>query len=427
MSNPLSPEALKRLLGWRPGGYLRASGGLFGWLLLRAIAQAAMVLVLARLLGAEGYGLFVSVLVVAGFFVPLAGLGLGGLLLRDGAQDPDGLAQRLGIAVSIWWPAALAFTPIAVFATAWAMPSSIPLSAVAALVFSEIVSTSFVELAARVEQSQQRVRVFGGLVAGLAVTRLSGLLVYSILQQPDAVGWMWVYAASSLLYTAAVAWRLLVQYRPVLASRRNWAMVWEGMPFTVGALSLRLQAEFNKPMLAQSSYGDAGNFSVAQRVVDLTSLPLQAMQEAFWPRFYTGTYPHRRMWIIAVALVVLALVGGALLVLVAHWVPLLLGPSFEVTANLLVWLAWLPALQVVRNLMITPLIARGMQANLTWVYLAGGISGIILNTLLVPRFGLTGAIWSLYCSDIIALLILLQYLARYKITRGRSSSACRGS
>ncbi|MDD3651994.1 oligosaccharide flippase family protein, partial [Immundisolibacter sp.] len=101
-----APATLTKLLAWRPGGYLRASGGLFGWLLLRAAAQAAMVVLLARVLGVEGYGLFVTALAVSGFFSPIAGLGLGGLLLRDGAREPAALPRQLGMALALWWPAA---------------------------------------------------------------------------------------------------------------------------------------------------------------------------------------------------------------------------------------------------------------------------------------------------------------------------------
>ncbi len=407
---------LQRRLAWRPGGYLRASGGLFGWLMLRAIAQAAMVVVLARLLGAEGYGLFVAVLAVAGFFAPLAGLGLGGLLLRDGAREPGKLPQRLGMALALCWPAALVFSLVAVPAIAWALPSSIPVAALAVFACSEIVATSFVELAARVEQSQHRVRTFGGLQAGLAITRLLALLGYAALLPPDPAGWIWVYAASSLVYTAAVVWWLLARHRPVWPARREWAMAREGFPFTVGALSFRLQAEFNKPLLAQASYGHAGNFSVAQRVVDLASLPLQAMQEALWPRFYAGSHPRRRMWLIAGSLVALALLGGGLLILLAPWLPRLLGAGFETTADLLVWLALLPMLQVVRNLLNAYVVAKRRQSFLTMVYTCGGVAGVLLNLGLVTALGLQGAVWAAYLVEAVIIVMLVAGISMLKRT-----------
>jgi len=403
---------VKRILRWRPGGYLRASGGLFGWLILRAIAQAAMVLLLARILGAEGYGLFVAVLAVAGFFAPLAGLGLGVLLLRDGSREPERLPQRLGMALALWWPFALVLTLVAVSVISWALPSSVPIPALAVFTFSEVAATSLVELAARVEQSQHRVRMFGGLLAGLALARLVGLLGYAVMLQPDPVGWMWIYAASGLAYAAVVASRLLVRNPPVWPSRRDWAMAREGFPFTVGALSFRLQAEFNKPLLAQAGYGQAGNFSVAQRAVDLASLPLQAMQDALWPRLYAGGHLGRRMFVIAASLVMLALLGAVLLIIAAPWLPRLVGAEYATTVKLIIWLAWLPTLQVVRNLMCAAVIAYGQHAYLTWVYIVGAVVGILLNSVLVPRFGLVGSIWALYCCELVSLLMLLYCLIK---------------
>lgn len=398
---------LQRCLAWRPGGYLRASGGLFGWLMLRAAAQAVMVLLLARLLGAESYGLFVAVLAVAGFFVPLAGLGLGGLLLRDGACEPGKLPQRLGMALALWCRSALGFSLVAVLAISWALPSSIPLSALVAFAISEIVTTSFVDIVARVEQSQHRVQAFGGMLAGFSIARLAGLLIYSMVPQSDLVGWIWVYAVCSLTYAAGVAWRLMVKYRLALPSKRDWALARRGIPFTVGALSLRLQAEFNKPMLAQVGYAHVGNFSVAQRVVDLASLPLQAMQEAFWPRIYAGGHPRRRMWFIASSLAALALMVGGVMALLAPWLAHLMGVGFEKTAEVLVWLAFLPATQVVRNILNALVIASGSHNYLTLVYLVGGVASIVFNGVLVAWYGLSGAILAIYLGEMFTLSMLI--------------------
>ena len=47
------------------------------------------MLLLARWLGAEGYGQFVATLAVVSFFGPLAGLGLHGVLLSCIARTPQ--------------------------------------------------------------------------------------------------------------------------------------------------------------------------------------------------------------------------------------------------------------------------------------------------------------------------------------------------
>jgi O-antigen/teichoic acid export membrane protein len=391
---------------------------LFNWLLLRAAAQAAMVLVLARFLGAEGYGTFVALLAIMTFYVPLASLGLGGVLLRDGAREPEALAGRLGMAIALWWPATLAFSMIAVLTTRWVLPYTIPLTALVFFALAEIAATSFVELAARVEQSQHRLHDFGGLLAGLAVVRLTGLLAYLAISDPDAVGWIWTYASASMLYMAAVAMRLTSRYRPVRPLRLDWKLAIKGFPFTVGALSFRLQAELNKPLLAQASYGDVGIFSVAQRMVDMASLPLQAMQEALWPRFYTGSPMRWRMSILATALIVVALLQGLVLVMTARWLSVLLGSDYAGLAEILVWLSLLPAFQVLRSLLSAAVFARREHSYLTSVFVANVLACIVFNSILVSQFGfgLHEAAMVLYCCEIVMLLMLVYKLVGRKRT-----------
>jgi O-antigen/teichoic acid export membrane protein len=397
---------LHRLLTWRPGGYLRASGGLFGWLLLRAAAQAAMVVLLARVLGVEGYGLFVTALAVSGFFSPIAGLGLGGLLLRDGAREPAALPRQLGMALALWWPAALVCSAAATALLAWSLPSRIPLAALAAFALAEIGAASFLELAARVEQARHRVGAFGAIQAGMILARLAALLLYAALGAVDPVGWLWVYAASSAIYAAFLARRLVAGHRPVWPQKRDWRMARESFPFTIGALSVRLQAEFNKPLLARASYGQAGSFGVAQRAVELASLPLQALQEALWPRLYSGRHSARQLWFVGAVLFAAALLGGGVLVLLAPWIARLLGAGFEATTRLVMLLALLPALQLVRNLLNAVVAQQRRQSVLTAIYLAGGVAGVLLNLWLVPAGGLHGAVAAAYLTEAVLFVLL---------------------
>ncbi len=402
-----TPAALSKLLAWRPGGYLRASGGLFGWLQLRAAAQAAMVVLLARALGVDGYGLFVTALAVSGFFSPIAGLGLGVLLLRDGACAPAGLPRQLGMTLALWWPAVLACSLCAVTLLAWSLPSRVPLAALAAFALAEIGTASFVEIAARVEQARHRMSAFGAIQAGLILARLAGLLVYAAAGQATAVGCLWVYAIASALYAFALLRRLVAEHAPIRPSKRDWAIARESLPFTIGALSFRLQAEFNKPLLARASYGQAGNFSVVQRVVDLTSLPLQALQEALWPRLYSGRHSTRQLWLVGAALLAAALLGGGVLALLAPWVARMLGAGFEDTAHFLTLLALLPALQLVRNLLNAVVAQQRRQSMLTAIYLVSGVAGILLNLWLVPAAGLHGAVSASYLVEAVLLALLV--------------------
>lgn len=397
---------LSRILSWRPGGYLKSSGELLTWLLLRALAQVITILLLTRHLGADGYGLFVAILAISSLFSPLAGLGLHGILLRNGARNPADLPKLLGATLALWWPSTLAFSSIAFFLAALSSPSSIPVIFLLAFVFSEITSSSLVELIGRVEQAQHRTRTFGALQAGLSLFRLAGLLVCTLINQTDTSDWINAYTVSSLAYGGAAFLWVKAKYRPCAPEKRDWLMARDGIPFMVGALSFRLQGEFNKPILAQLGYSQTGNFSAAQRMVDLASLPLTALQETLWPRYFANNTSRQRTWLASIFLVTLALLGGIFLAVGAPLLPKLLGADFEHSASLLIYLAWLPVFQVVRNLMNAVIISKNRQSYLMWVYAACGIASIISNSLLIQKAGLFGAILSAYLVEVLAILIL---------------------
>ncbi|MHB1764569.1 MAG: oligosaccharide flippase family protein [Gammaproteobacteria bacterium] len=405
---------LARFCAWRPGAYLRASASLFPWLLLRTLGQAVLVIGLARLLGATGYGRFIVVLAVATFFTPLAGLGLQGVLLREGSRNPEALFRQLGAALRLWLPATVFFGLIGIATSLLVLPHPPPTLAVVALVLGEVASGSLVELLARVAQSQNRIQRYGAMMAGLILVRVAALALYALLTKPDVAGWMWVYAAASLIYTA---W-LLARVYPKLVFLRSSAgslktLLRQSAPFALGTLSVRLQNEFNKPVLAELSYGLAGNFSAAQRAVDIASLPLTAMQEALWPRLYASADSGRRMRFMAAFLMALALLGGGVLYGAAPWVPYFLGSGFDTAAHLLQFLAALPVLQVLRNFGNFQAAAVHQTHVIAWAYFVGGVSSVMLTLWLIPVYGWDGAVAALYLTEIVVIAVQTAFRLRH--------------
>lgn len=393
---------------------MRASVDLLGWLLVRAAAQVTVVLLFTRTLGANDYGQFVAILAVAGFFTPLAGLGLGGLLLRDGARFPERLPELLGDALALWWRSTVVFALVAVGATLWLLPTGIDAAAVSAFAVGEVASGSLSELIARVEQSQHQTRFFGAILSGLILVRLAALAGYVMLATPDVNGWLWIYAGSSGLYTLALLVWMQARWQPKRSKTLAIRLVREGWPFTIGALSFRLQAEFNKPVLAQLGYAQAGYFSAAQRVVDLASLPLQAMQEALWSRLYVSSSPARRLWLTGGVLVTFALLGGGVLTWLAPWLPWVFGQGFDESVKVLRQLAWLPAVQVVRTLSAFPLLAVAQTHVIAWAHSIATLTSALAVLWLVPVYGTAGAVLAAYGVEGVILLIQVFWGRRHE-------------
>lgn len=407
---------MRRALRWRPGGLVRDGARIFLGLGLRAAAQAALVLLLARWLGAQGYGAFVAALAIASFFTPLAGLGMSAIIVRDGAGEPATLLRLRHQALTLWAGASIVSVVLALVAMIWGLPTSVPLGALGLLAAGEVAASALVEINARIEQAQQRAMRFGLVMAGLPLTRLLALGLWLWLTAPSSAAWMIAYGLSSLSYAAVLtAIQSAALKQTVNAKDRptpNLAV--EGLPFAVGNLAARLQTEFNKPVLAHLSYADAGGFNVAQRLVDLVTLPLAALQEAFWPRVFAAPDPHARMRRSALALLGMALAAAGVLAFAAPLLSWLLGADYAPAAHALAALALLPLLQVARNLGNAWLMAHGKSQVLLLVYAAAAGTGVLLVLLLVPRHGLMGAVWSAYASEAVAVLVQAAIARRVK-------------
>lgn len=389
--------------------YLRSSATLTGWLVLRAGSQAVTTFAIARALGPNGYGTFVAYIAIASFFIPLAGFGIGNVILIRGVRQPDSLPQLIGAALGIWAGSTILFGSAGLTIAFLSIPHTEPSAIVALLVFSEIACSSLVELIARVEQSQQHIQRLGATFAGLAIGRMAAAALFLLLDNYDPATWMAIYAASGIVFCAGLLDRLFRRHRVCWPERIQWRLLGEGLPFGIGATSMRLQGEFNKPVLAQISFAATGNLNVAQRAIDVVSIPLTALQEALWPRLYAHPEPYRHLRI-AAGILGLAIALGALLSIAAPLLPHILGQGYAQSTALVIWLAWLPCLQVVRNLVAALVIAKGRQQQLTLVYIASAGIGIVVNLQLISRYALVGAVTAAYIVEFLTVVLLLALL-----------------
>lgn len=394
---------------WRPGTYLKGSGIMFFWLGIRAAALMATVLIMTRALGASGYGIFTSTLAIASFLTPFAGMGLSNILLRDGARRQQEIPELTQAALRIWlWSTAIC-TGLALPLVWLSLPNNPAWLALLLFIPGEIASTSLSDLIGRSMQAQRKLWQYGAISALLPVCRLVLLSIYAWLGSPSMQGWFCVYAAASMLFVVAL-WRRCNLPSP-FAKPPRVLNVKSGIPFSLAALSLRLQAEFNKPVLARQDLALTGNYSAAQRVTDLVSLPLIALQEALWPRVYAGMEARQKLLASGAFLILIAACAGVLLWLIAPAVPEMLGADFERAAAVLRWIAFLPLVQCLRNLGNNVALAAGLTKLAGSAAIAGVIISVVLVLSLVPELGLWGAVAATYLSEFAAILLLLSGLA----------------
>lgn len=382
---------------------------LLGWMLLRAAMQAATVVWLARQLGAQSYGQFVAVVAVASFLTPFAGFGLSHILLRNAARDPAHAANYLACALQWWLRTLLPCVVVSTVVALWLWHERIALLTLVVVAVAEISATSLTELCARYMQAQQRTHALGAVNAGLPGARLVVLgMLWAGMGDAGVTAVLWAYAASGLIYAALIWWRLCAAAKTSDAVLPEPMTARSGLSFSLAVFATKLQGEFSKPMLAQAGFGLAGTYNVAQRVVDMASLPVFALQEVLWPRLYAQANPARQLRRTGAALLGLALALGVALWLVAPLLPLVFGADFGDAVAVLRLLAWLPMLQVLRGLLNFHAIHHGRMQKIGWAYAIGGVVSVVSVAVLVPTYGLTGAVWAGYAAEAVMIVFLLQ-------------------
>ena len=353
---------------------------------------------LARYLGAEGYGSFIALLAVVSFFSPLATCGTPSILVRNVAQKRGDVNSQLRACLAFYLGTMIPLILAASAAALLLLPSPPPFPAIAVLALSEIGASSLVELLARSEQSQHHIGKFGGWTTGLVLMRLLCFSVYTLFANPTAEGWIWAYSAGSVLYSVCL-WRYAGSPKPESRSGSISSLVKDGYPFAFASLSNRIQAELNKPILAQLSIAATGNFSAAHRVVDLASLPFIALQEALWPRFFATGKSFQALMLSSI-LVCSTVAAGGILWWSAPLVAAFLGDGFAETASMLRWLALLPAIQVVRNILGVYHSKVNSTGFITRGYAIGALASILLTPILISKYSVCGAIWAMYITEV---------------------------
>ncbi len=375
--------------------YLRDSAGTFGWLAARAACQ----------LGPEAYGQLVAAIAIGGFLAPVANLGLPGALVRDLSRQTtrDGSAG-VRESVAMWLCVGPAAAAVGAMVVVLVLPGKLAAWAVAALAMAETVSASGAELLARIFQGRRRLMRFGQVMFSFPGARAAALGICAVLDVETLEAWVAAYALAGVL---PAVWLVLAEpAAPGRAWRRWRELARRGRPFALSALAVRLQGELNKPLLAQLSHASAGQFGLAQRIMDIVLLPFVALMESLLPRVYACRRdPLAVLRGVGSAIALAALAIGAGLAAVGPTLLGFLGAGYTEAAWILVALAPFPAVHLTTVLGNVALIATGNADRMPQVVLGAAAAGTAAAAALIPWLGTQGAVVALYVGRLVALLL----------------------
>jgi O-antigen/teichoic acid export membrane protein len=353
----------------------------------------------ARYLGAQGLGVLAFALAFTGIFSILTDIGLQTLMIREIARD-KALAQKyLGnIAVLKIILVIITFGLIALTINLMDYPAEtvrvVYLMALS-VVFNAF-SVPFYGLFRAYERME--FEALGGVVSGALL--LAGAF-YAISHNFSVSGFAWVYFITSLVtlaYTCAVAaWKFVLPKLEV--NLKFWKeMLKQAWPFALGLVFMTLYFSIDSVMLSVIKGNEAvGWYNAAYRLISALMFIPMAYFSAVFPimsRFHVTSqdflrFTYERSFKYMLILGVPIGVGTTLLA--NKIIMLIFGLGYYNSIIALQILVWSMVFIFINGPFGQLFISVNKQLIGTWITIGTVISNIVLNIILIPRYGLTGA------------------------------------
>lgn len=379
---------------------------------LRLVIQAAYFVLVARALGPDHYGAFVTAVAMAALLSPFSGLGTPNLFIknvRSGKREAR-VCWGNGLLLSALSGTALSAAAVTI---SWLLHLRIVLFVTFTVAIADLVLLKITELAASGFTAVGRMKQTALQIVAASGLRLAGILLLLTITRPVPLErWALVYLLTSLLgagYAFAKGSRCWGLPRTDMASLREDAA--EGVFFSIAGSAATIYNDIDKVMLSRlGSLEATGVYAAAYRVIDVSMTPVRSLAAAAYPQFFRqGLHGARATYRYALSLIAKVAVYGvfasASLWLLAPVLPHILGANYGSVAPAVRWLALIPFLRCLHSFMADALSGAGLQRTRTTIQVVVALVNIAINLAILPRYSWRGAAWSSLACD--GLLVVL--------------------
>lgn len=390
----LIPPWSRRLRGSLAGDTLTVGF----WQALRIAGQALWVILIARLLGPHGYGMFVGVAGLATTLGGLTGLGMGLVMLQDVARQSALFDRRWRQAMVLALASGALLCAAFIALAPLLLGAQVAFAVVVALGLSELLLFPLISLSAFAFSARNRMGTAAALPAVMAAGRtLAALAFWLLTTERTLATYVWFHLAATLACAlVSLAWvrvRLRPRRVPLQISLRELR---EGGGFSLMWMVGNGLGSLDKTLVLRLAGAEiAGLYGAVYRFATVLALPVEALTMAAGPRLFRhGGGQSQGALIPRMAAVALgcSIGAGAALWLLAGVLPWLLGPRFEPAVAGARWMALFVPAYGMRLLGSNVLMASNAR-TLRVVIEALGLATLVGFALWwLPRFGLGGAV-----------------------------------
>ncbi|WP_168709272.1 oligosaccharide flippase family protein [Arthrobacter sp. PAMC25564] len=376
--------------------------------------QAAYFVVLARMLGATGYGAFAAAVALAALVSPYSSLGTNTLMIKNVARDSLDASPEWKRALLYTTSGGLLFSILLALFSAQIAPQGVSSLAILQIALADLVGLRLVDLVGSVWQSLGRHRALAILPSLANLLRLiAALLMWLVASQSSLDTWATVYLLATLPLGIFVVIQTTVKLGYFKGSARiSLDELKEGFLYSTALASQNIYNDIDKAMLGRLiSATSAGVYSAAYRIIDMAYAPIRSVSAAAYPLYFREGQDGLRSALrltrkISPMVLGYAVVGSIGVALVAPLAPLILGSDYVEAVDFVRLMAWLIILRALTFLAADALTGSGHQRYRTFVQVAVAVLNVFLNLYLIPSYGILGAVIStLACEAILGILL----------------------
>lgn len=390
---------------YKPGRLARAATVTLLWQMTRIGMLALWMLVTARLLGPEGYGMYTGLASLAIAVGALTGLGLGFIMYQGTIHNPARFSGHWKNALAVALASGGLLTALFSLLGEGLVPG-VSHKLLLAIGASEILLFPLVTVSAFAFSAHERLGWATMLPAMTAMLRLGGnLFFYWLTPSFDVEHYVWYHTIAtgiSALISLTLVRRLLAPGKAKIAINRKDFV--EGLGFACGWMGSNALTSLDKTFaLKFGSPEIAGIYSIAYRFVTILAQPIDALLAAALPRLFAqGANPtmHPRLLALLISTTLgYGAISGLLIWLAAPFIPLLLGDAFTPAVTIIRVLAIVIPLYGIRVAISQILIGRRQKKTKSLIEILAIILLLGLSLLLVPVRGAIGAAYACLGSE----------------------------
>lgn len=370
----------------------------FGQLASRGI-RAVVIIYAARILGAAGYGVFAYALSLAGFFSIFSDIGIGPFLTREVSRNPELREQYIATSFVLKFILILVNSFIILFTMPLVshMPEAASLFPIVVVLFAFDNIRDFCFVIMRSLEKME-------LEAGISIftnAAMFALGIVALFLNPTAFTLMVVYTIGSGLGMIFAVWKMRKYFSNLISSFNKTLIkptLTQAWPFGVAGLLSVVMLNTDTLMLGwMKSSEDVGLYSAAQRIILILYMLPGFVATSTFPVLSRLAKENTELFkkifektLRAVFLTVLPIVCGGIL-LAGPITIFIFGNEYAQTATALGILLFALLFVFPGTIVNNGLFAFNKQKYLMYSFAFGSIGNIILNAILIPKYGISGA------------------------------------